>query len=136
MADTQFDKISSLSTRIAGLGNKSRGMPIEADDWNGIVAVLQGLLEIDRTQQDQQGASLAQNFAPRDHEHLGQVTMAWLDADLQTRIGASSSPTSLLQRVAQLETQLAGINHELARVSDVADAHQTAIDRFGVNDLN
>ena len=136
MADTQLLKIAALTDRLSALGGKARGMPIEAQDWNGLVAVLQGILEIDRTQQEQQRAALSENFAPRAHEHLGQVAAAWLDADLQGHLGSADAPASVLLRLAQMETRLAGVNRELARLSSLSDGQQTAIDRFAVADLN
>lgn len=135
MAD-QLSKIGALTEKLAGLGAKTRGMSIEADDWNALVAVLQGILEVDRQQEDQRQAQLAQNFAPLEHEHLGDVTSAWLDADLQAKVGTSSAGTNVLLRLSQIEAQLASINHGMARLSALTDAQQGALDRFAVNDLN
>jgi hypothetical protein len=135
MGATQ-QKIAALSDKLAPLAQKKTGMPIEADDWNALVAVVQGVLEVDRTQDDQQLAQLSQGFAPIGHEHLGQVTAAWLAPDLQAKLSAAGGDTNLLLRIGQMEAQLAAINHQLAQLSALADAHQTAIDRYGVNDLN
>ena len=135
MAATQ-QMIASLTDKLATLGGKKRGMAIEADDWNALVAVLQGALEIDRTQDDQTNVQLAATYAPVVHQHLSEVSTAWLDADLQAKTAASSGSSNLLLRISQLEAKLTAINQELATLSNRADAQQTTIDRFGVNDLN
>src|SRR5829696_3543031 len=86
-ATSQLPKIADLIGRIGGLSAKQRGMRIEAEDWNTLVDVLRKVLEIDRAQEESAQSSLEQRFAPRDHEHLGQTSVAWLDPSLQTTIG-------------------------------------------------
>ena len=86
-ATTQLAKIADLTERLAPLAGKQRGMPIEHDDWNALVDVLRGLLEIDHAQEDSAQSDLEQRFALKEHDHLGQVTLAWLDPSLQSAVG-------------------------------------------------
>ena len=51
-ATNQLSKIVDLVDRVSKLDGKQRGMRIEADDWNALVGVLQGMLEVDRAQED------------------------------------------------------------------------------------
>src|SRR5581483_12252250 len=90
----------------------------------------------DRTQDDQQTGQLARNFAPLEHQHLSEVSAPWLAPDLQARFAASGGDTDILLRLNAVEAQLAGINHQLAQLSQLSDAHQTAIDRYGISDLD
>ena len=43
---TQLTAISEMVDRIRRLAGKQRGMPIQADDWNALVDVLCGVLEL------------------------------------------------------------------------------------------
>ena len=74
MASTaQLKRIADLADRLQLVADKRRGLPIEADDWNTLVAVLRALLEIERVQEDTSGTRLDAQYAPADHAHIGAV---------------------------------------------------------------
>ena len=89
----QLAQIAALSDILTPLGGKVRGGRIEADDWNSIVTVLTGILGIDKNQEQVVSAGLEQNFAPKDHQHIGQVTIDWLDPSLKATL-ADAGPFS------------------------------------------
>src|SRR6478736_4775376 len=100
MADstTQLDRIAQLVDKITPVGNKQRGMRIESDDWNTLVDVALGILQLDRL--------LEQRFALKDHVHLGEVSIAWLDADLQSRLGGATAAVSTRQALADMDQKI------------------------------
>lgn len=136
MAAAQLEKIAALADKLAPVARKSRGMPIEADDWNALVGVLQGLLEIDRLQEEKQQAALEDNFAPRNHEHLGQVTVAWLDPDLQAKLGAGSGSNTVLLSLAQLQSKVDSLGAAVAKLTDATEKQAVQFDRYALNDLD
>jgi len=86
-ATNQLNRIALLVDKVTPVGNKQRGMRIEADDWNTLVDVALGILQLDRLQEQRSGNLLEERFALKDHEHLGEVSIAWL-----TPIRKTSSP--------------------------------------------
>ena len=135
-ATTQLSKISELADRVSTLGGKQRGMPIDAGDWNAVVDVLRGLLEIDRAQEDNSQSSLESRFALRDHDHLGQVTVAWLDPSLQMSLGAGGDGVATRSAIADIQQQVAALNTQVAQLSTRLDQHQKALDQYAVNDVD
>jgi len=136
MATTlQLERIGALVDKLDPLDAKQRGMRIEADEWNALVDVLRGVLEIDRTQEDGVQTNLARAFAAIDHQHLGQVSLSWLDADLQARVGGAQDGGSVSVRAALSEAAqtLAGLGTQVARLGDLVQRQQTALDRITVD---
>ncbi len=129
----QLPRIADLTGRIGSLGGKQRGMPIEAADWNALVDVLRGMLEIDRSQEDSAQSTLEQRFALKVHEHLGQVTMAWLDPALQATVNQTSDTGSRVV-ISDLRQKVDGLGTEVARLTSQLADQQRLIDRFTVND--
>src|SRR5437867_4954696 len=91
---SQLQRIADLVQRAGTIAAKQRGMRIEAEDWNTIVDILLGVLQIDRLQEQSQAAQLEQRFALRDHEHLGEVNVAWLEPSLQSGLAGSNGVTT------------------------------------------
>jgi hypothetical protein len=131
-----LDRIGALAAGLAPLGAMQRGMPIEADDWNVLVATLQGILELDRGQFDALRGALADAYAPTVHEHLGTVSVAWLASDLQARVGDGASAVSLLSAIADLRRQVDAERQEVARLTAVVEDLQRRIDRSSVDNLD
>src|SRR5262249_42146199 len=105
-ATTQLSKIADLTERLGPLAGKQRGMPIETDEWNTIVDVLRGLLEIDHAQEDSAQSDLEQRFALKDHDHLGQVTLAWLDPSLQSSVGDGGGGVATRAAIASIQQKV------------------------------
>jgi hypothetical protein len=134
-AASQLEQISKLVERLKPLLGKQRGMPIDADDWNLLVGSMIDALEIDRVQEQGGPAALDERFARREHEHPGQVTLDWLDAELQSRVATGGG--SLGTRVALGETQklVDSLGTETARLTSVAEDQQRRLDRASGEEL-
>jgi hypothetical protein len=132
---SQLERIAKIVEQLSPLGSKQRGMRIEASEWNQLVAALREVLEIDRAQEVTAQQRLEEGFARNVHEHLGQVDLAWLDSDLQSRL--SEGPGSLSTRVAvedmgrKVDTAAA----EVARLSGIVDEQQKRNDSSAVEEL-
>ena len=136
MATTlQLERIATLVDKLNPVANKQRGMRIEAGEWNVLIDVLRGILQVDRTQEDSTQSSLAQSFAAIDHVHLGQIDITWLDADLQAQLGGQQSQGSVLTRTALGEAtqKITSLGTEVARLSTLAETHQLLLDRASVD---
>src|SRR3954468_2379756 len=132
---TQLDRIAALADQLHGLAGKSRGMPIEADEWNSLVGALQGILEVDRVQESTGQASLELSFARADHDHIGQVVLTWLDPDLQARLGDASNPVSTRAAVADLAHRIQGLSGQVAQQTSAVETMQSAADHSAADDL-
>ncbi|HEX5414792.1 MAG TPA: hypothetical protein VFZ25_03940 [Chloroflexota bacterium] len=135
-ATNQVSKIADLVQRLEPLGAKQRGMPIEHDEWNAIVAVLQGVLEIDRAQEESAQSGLEQRFALKDHEHLGQVTVAWLDPTLQQALANGTTGVTPRIALADMQQQVTALSTQLAQLTQKLDQQQKILDQFAVNDVD
>lgn len=129
MAENQLERIAKIVERLGPLGSKTRGMPIEADDWNALVASVEKILEVDRAQEGTLQASLADNYARKVHDHLGQVAVAWLDAELQATMAEGSGGVSSRTAVATLGKRVENLATELARLTSLVEQQQATTDR-------
>lgn len=135
-ADNSLDRIASLVDRLGPLSGKTRGMRIEADEWNSVVDVMLGLLQVERAQVQGAQSQLADGFAPKVHQHLGEVNTAWLDADLQTRTGGQDSSLSARTALADMDRKISSLGSEVARLTALVDTQQKLIDRSAVSELD
>src|SRR5262245_39926457 len=137
MASTaQLAKIVELVQRVGPLAPKQRGMPIEAEDWNALVDVLRGILSIDRVQEETTQASLDLRFAAKEHEHLGEVTVAWLDPELQARIGQGGASALGQTVAAEIDQKITSLSAEVARLTAAVAELRTAGDRASVAEID
>lgn len=135
-ADNALDRIASLVDRLGPLSGKTRGMRIEAGEWNSLVDVMLGLLQVERAQVQGAQSQLAEGFAPKVHQHLGEVNTAWLDADLQTRTGGQDSSLSARTALADMDRKISSLGSEVARLTALVDTQQKLIDRSAVSELD
>jgi hypothetical protein len=134
---TQLPRISSLVDRLAPLAKKQRGMRIEAEDWNTLVDVISGILEIDRAQEQAVSVKLEERFAPRTHDHTGQVTTAWLAPELQDLLGGGGSGSVLTRSaLAEANQKIQGMGKEVARLTEAVERQQKLLDAAAVDELD
>ena len=138
MADstTQLDRIAQLVDKITPVGNKQRGMRIESDDWNTLVDVALGILQLDRLQELRTENLLEQRFALKDHVHLGEVSIAWLDADLQSRLGGATAAVSTRQALADMDQKIRALSTEVTRLQTVVATSQKVLDDSQAKDID
>jgi len=125
---TQLDRIADLVDKLGPVSNKQRGMRIEAQEWNTLVDVLLGVLQLDRLQEQRTETLLDQRFAAKDHEHLGQVSLAWLDADLQARLGGAENSISTRQTLAEMSQKIQALSDQVSKLSTALDNSQRVLD--------
>jgi uncharacterized small protein (DUF1192 family) len=136
MAADNLERIAALIDRLGPLAGKSRGMRIEADEWNALVEILQGLLQVERVQEQTNASHLEERFALKSHEHLGEVSAAWLDADLQAKLGGGDGSVSTRSALAEISSRIASLNTEVGRLTALLDSHGKLIDRSQVEELD
>lgn len=138
MADstTQLDRIAHLVDKLTPVGRKMRGMRIEADDWNVVVDVALGILQIDRLQELRTTTLIDRLYAPADHEHLGQVNIAWLDTDLQSRFGGTGSSVATRQALAGMDGKIQSLAADFNRLSMIVALLQKVVDDSQVKEVD
>jgi len=137
MADTtsQLQRIADLVERASGISRKQRGMRIEADEWNTLVDVLLGILQVDRLQEMSQDTQLELRFALRDHDHLGQVSVAWLDPDLQSRLSGPGG-VSTREVLAGMDRRIQALTDTVTAMQAIVNDHQQNLDRSAVDEID
>src|SRR5438270_9676542 len=110
-------QISALSDKLQPLGAKARGMPIEATEWNTVVGVLSNVLAIELAQETDASILADQKYAPVDHQHLGQVSAAWLDPDLQQRTADGGGGVATRQALSEMQRQVGSLQVQVAQLT-------------------
>lgn len=136
MASTsRLDDIAVASDQLSTLGDRQRGEAIEAAAWNALVDVLKKVLEIDRGQETSVAQSLIDSFASLTHEHLGAVTLSWLDPDVQVRISGDGGSISLRSALADVTARVADVVDQVAALSQRVENAQRRNDDSSVDEL-
>jgi hypothetical protein len=135
-ATNQLERIAKLVERLGPITKKQRGMRIEADEWNALVDVLLGVLQVDRAQEESTQVALEQRFATKVHEHLGTIGITWLDSDLQTRMSGQQGAVPTRTALAEMEKRIQGIGAEVARLTTVAESLQKLLDASRVDEVD
>jgi hypothetical protein len=136
MATTQLERIATLVQRLDPLRGKQRGMRIEAEEWNALVDVLRGILEVDRAQEDGVHVTLEERFAKKSHEHLGEVSLPWLDAELQAGQGGGGGSLSTRSALVDMRQQVQALSAEVARLTTLIETQQKFLDRSAVDEID
>ena len=135
MASTeQLKRVADLLDILEPLDEKQRGNRIEADDWNALVGVVKGVLEIDRVQEEAGPVRLEERFATKEHQHIGEVSVDWLDAELRSAVVAPSN-AGIAGGILTLRARTDGLGTEVARLTAAVEQQQKTVDRFAVNDV-
>jgi len=136
MASTdQLQRILDLSQRLDRLDDKHPGMPIAAAEWNDLVTVLRGVLDVDRRQEEAALGKLEKLFARHDHQHLGQVSASWLDPELQAA-SADGGGASLRSELARMRNRLDELQFSVAALTARVEAQIRLLDDLEVRDVD
>jgi hypothetical protein len=129
-------QIAALADKLQPLGGKTRGMPIEASDWNTVIGVLSDVLGIELAQETDASVLADQRYAPIAHQHLGQVTAAWLDADLQQRSADGGGGVATRQALSDMQRQVSSLQTQVAQLTALIETQQASTDRTASNDID
>lgn len=137
MATTnQLQRIADLTGRLGPLGRKTRGMKIQADEWNTLVDVMRGLLEIDRSQEEIVSIALDEKYAAKHHAHPGEISIDWLDASLQARLQDAGGSVAVRAELSNMDNKIKSLIGEVARLTERVDMLQKQIDNWTVADFD
>ena len=123
-----LERLQALIERLGPLGSVQRGEPIRAQDWNSLVGTV---VEVARAVLGE-----GRNQSVSSHEHVDQVTLAWLDPKLRALLerGPLADPAAEA-RIASLERQVAALSAQIDRLqSGVTDVRNRVVD-VKTNDL-
>jgi hypothetical protein len=132
----QISKIASLVQQLGPLAGKSRGMRIEADEWNALVDVVGGALEVEKLLEDSLQVELAGEFAPKIHHHTGEIGLDALDPELQAQIGgASGNGIQTRMAIADMQARVDALGAEVGRVTAALEQTQGQLDKAAADTL-
>jgi hypothetical protein len=129
MAETsQLQKIAGLVEQLEPLGAKAKGMRIEAEEWNALIGVLGGVLEVERVHERTDKATLDETTATRDRLEV-------IDGELQARLGENGGSMSKRLALSDVEKKVESLGTEVGRLTAVVEGQQALIDRSSVDEL-
>lgn len=126
---------AKLSESLLPLRGKRRGDPINADDWNTVVRACLSILEMVQNEQESARARLEASYARREHEHLGEVALSWLDPELQQRLGTSVDAEGRAL-VSTLEKKVDELTAQVKSLQDANAALESRLDRIAASDVD
>ena len=126
---------ATLSERLRPLRGKRRGDPIQAEDWNTIVQACLSILEMVQNEEEAARARLEASFARRDHEHVGEVSLSWLDPEMQQRLGGAVDAAGR-NLVSTLEKKVEALAKEVKTLQDANTALESRLDRLAASDVD
>ncbi|HET8774602.1 MAG TPA: hypothetical protein VFP80_12440 [Thermoanaerobaculia bacterium] len=126
---------ATLSERLLPLRGKRRGDPIQADDWNTVVQACLSILEMVQNEAETARARLEANFARREHDHVGQVSLSWLDPEMQQRIGSAVDAAGR-GLVASLEKRVEALDAQVKALQASNAALESRLDRLAASDVD
>lgn len=126
---------ATLSERLLPLRGKRRGDPIQADDWNTVVQACLSILEMVQNEAETARARLEANFARREHDHIGEVSLSWLDPEMQQRIGSAVDAAGR-GVVATLEKRVEALDAQVKALEASNAALESRLDRLGASDVD
>ncbi len=124
-----IERLRALVDRLLPLSSRARGEVISADDWNTLVGTL---LEVARAVVDD-----GTDTSVPPHEHLDQVTLAWLEPRLRTLIerGPLADPGAV-SRVSAVERSAALSLQQVDQLSAQVRDLRVSTSRQETNDLD
>lgn len=126
---------ATLSERLLPLRGKRRGDPIQADDWNTVVQACLSLLEMVQNEAETARARLEASYARREHEHIGEVSLSWLDPEMQQRIGSAVDAAGR-GAVAALEKRVEALDAQVKALQASNAALESRLDRLAASDVD
>jgi hypothetical protein len=136
MAAGILEQLAPLADKAAALGGKQRGDAIAASDWNAMVDVLRGLLDAVNSQETALTSTFDQRYAAKEHAHVGEVSLEWLDASLRASVGGLGSSITLRAAVDDATKTVASFAQQIATLQAHVDAQQRAFDQFALDGLD
>jgi hypothetical protein len=111
-----LERLRGLLAQLTTIGDARRGELIRADDWNTLVAAVEDIAR----------AVLAVDPASAvpAHEHLDQVTSAWLSPDLRSLLERGPLADPAVQK------RLTEIEQTLRRTRETQDASDKKVEEF------
>lgn len=125
---SQLEKIAGLVEQLGPLGAKTRGMRIEAEEWNALVGVLGGVLEVERIHERTDKVTLDETAAARDRLEV-------IDGELQARLAENGGSISTRLALADVAKKVDSLGTEVGRLTALVEAQQALLDRSSVDEL-
>ena len=126
---------TTLSERLLPLRTKRRGDPIQADDWNTVVQACLSILQMVQNEEEASRARLEANYARREHDHIGEVSLSWLDPELQQRLGSAVDAAGK-NLVAALEKRVDALSKKVQLLQETNHALESRLDRITASDVD
>lgn len=139
MADTEtLTLLAEIVDGLGALGEKTKGEPLRAADWNGLIDGVTRLARLAAARERTLRDSLSSSFAAADHVHLGQVTAAWLAPETAALLNGAAQGAQAAARLDALGRQLASATAQITALASQVTALRTAIDqlRDGTSEAN
>lgn len=144
MAQTEtLTQVARIVGKLEPLGQKGRGMPIQASDWNQLVTSMVELAKLVNLSESNRADVLSARYAPVEHTHTGQVDLSWFTPPTRELVEGrggvelKAAVDKVGQDVARLREELAALRAQLDKLQRQQDtladrerARETSQDRI------
>lgn len=123
--------LSGIIDRLEPVGDVGRGAPLRASDWNLMVDAVTSLARLVASREETLADQLEEGFAPAGHDHRGEATMDWFEADTRRLLEAAASGSADTRTGQQkIEKELASLNGTIREMRSETDALRLSLDQF------
>jgi hypothetical protein len=92
---------------------KGAGQPLRAEEWNTLAEAIARLARLAASRERGEAETLAKNYARADHQHLGEVGLAWLDAPTRALVEARGGAGDIAARLDALTRDTRALRTDL-----------------------
>jgi chromosome segregation ATPase len=110
-----LELLSAVIDDLEPIGQMTAGNPLRAGDWNAMVSAVRNLARLIVSREKTTDALLNERYASRDHNHSGQMTLAWFEPGARTLLDeAMSGAVEQRAAVTELRKEMAALRLEMA----------------------
>jgi DNA repair exonuclease SbcCD ATPase subunit len=129
MANDTLELLARIVDGLGALGDKSRGEPLRAADWNALIDGVTRLARLAASREESLQESLSARFAVADHAHQGQVTASWLAPETRALLEQANTAAQAGARVDALTRQVSEMGARMATLSAQVERLRSALDQ-------
>jgi predicted nucleic acid-binding Zn-ribbon protein len=110
-----LELLNSVINDLEPIGQMTTGNPLRAADWNSMVGAVRNLARLIVSREKTTDALLDERYATRNHNHSGQMTLAWFEPGARTLLDEAMTG-SVEQRAAvtELRKEMAALRQDMA----------------------
>ena len=109
-----LELLGSVIDDLEPIGQMTAGNPLRAADWNAMVGTVRNLARLIVSREKTTDALLNERYATHDHNHSGQMTLAWFEPGARTLLDeAMTGAVEQRAAVSELRKEMVALRQEM-----------------------